>query len=190
MAGGDVLYIVGDSDINAGQGAQFMIGYGMPGTTCSTSGANNCVLGAVPSGISSSQETTIKGLVGSDGIMPQLWGTEGVNQIINLSGSGNFDVESLEITQHSSCNGVVVVATINYGIYPAGCGNGGGSVRNTYPYGPSVASSTWAYFGITFANTTNEKYPLPDPGNIKDINNIINCADQGYSSANGGYALG
>jgi len=237
--------------------AQYMIGYGMPNNTCSTSSASSCAMSTVPAGTSSTVLTHILGLEGADGLMPQLWGTEGVQQILDLTGGGNYDVENLEITQHSSCNGVVLTYGLT-GIYPAGCGDQtgtGNGLRNTYPYGPSVAASTWAFYGLTMIgtnfttknlwvhnigfdsidfegnvsnwNSTNdrfiaagasltqningtmsfggtnsltndiwafggcmEKYPLPDPGNMKDLNNYINCADQGYSAAYGGYALG
>jgi hypothetical protein len=250
MVSGDTLYIVGDSDVNPGAQAQYIIGYGMPNTVnsqCSTSAAYQCIMSTVPAGTSSSALTHILG-IGTH--QPQLWGTEGVQWILNLTGGGNYDIENLEITQHSSCSGAVLTSGVNFSIYPAGCGG-----TSKYPYGPSAAAATWAGMGIEMEgtnittanlwvhnlayssinfdgnvgnwNSTNdrfiaagdsltqsisglmtfsgnntmtndvwawggcmEKYPLPDPGNVKDINNYINCADQGYQDAYGGYALG
>lgn len=80
---GDTMSIDGDSDINPGQQAQYMIGYLMPntGSSCSTIYSYTCSMLKVPSGIDSSHRTTI---IGTGTHKPQLWGTQGIQYILNL----------------------------------------------------------------------------------------------------------
>jgi hypothetical protein len=99
IAGGDRLIIANGS---------YMVGYGMPGTTgCATAYPYDCKLLPVPSGPSSSQPTRIVGIEYATGCKnkPQLWGTERVFSILDLTNSNNVEVQCLEITDHSHCNG-------------------------------------------------------------------------------------
>ena len=224
--------------------AAYMIGYGMPntiGSQCASSYAYACMMNTVPQGTSAGQPTAILGIGNHQ---PQLWGTEGLFYVLDLS-AGNYNIQNLEITSHSSCSDVISSSNPGSGIYPGACGGTGGS----YPFGPSAAAATWAKVGIqlqgsnvttsnlwvhrfgdqdinflgTLTNwsTSNdkftgagefldtgtgmsfggnntmshdvwafggcaEKYPLPDPGNVEDLNNYLNCTDQNA----GGTALG
>jgi len=99
ISGGDTLVI--------GNGS-YMIGYGMPGTNgCSTSYPYDCKLLSIPSGASPTQPTRIVGTEFANGCKnkPQLWGTERVSSILDLTNSNNVEIQCLEITDHSNCNG-------------------------------------------------------------------------------------
>jgi len=184
MAGGDTLYIVGDSDINPGQQAQYMIGYGMPNTVpsqCSTSYAYSCILSPVPAGISSSEMTAIIG-IGTH--QPQLWGTQGLWNILYLT-LGNYDVENLEITDHDSCTNQSMDPKGTVDGFPAYCGGTDGG----YPYGP------WAASGLQLQGTNiitknlhvhrlaNEDITFP--GNVSNWNSTNDV----FTSSGGGGAL-
>lgn len=241
MVGGDTLYIVGDSDISSGAQAQYMIGYGMPNgglPNCVTANAYLCVMSTIPAGISSTQLTTIIG-IGTH--QPQLWGTQAVNYILDLT-AGNYDIENLEITGHSSCSYLIGSNNPGFNSYPGQClGTDGNYPYGTYakvgiemegtnittknlyvhrlalddiyfPGNVSNWSSTNDKFisganflddggSMTFGgnNTMNndvwafggcaEKYPAPDPGNVKDLNNYLNCCDQGGGCLGGGFMM-
>jgi len=188
MAGGDTLYIVGDSDINPGGQAQYVIGYGMPNTVsaqCSTSAAYGCVLSPVPAGISSSQRTSIIG-IGRD--QPQLWGTQGVWSVLYLT-LGNYDVENLEITDHDPCTNQGMDPNGTVDGFPAYCGGTDGA----FPYGP------WASSGLQLEGTNIitknlhvHRFASEDigfPGNVSNwssTNDVITSSGGGGSLTNGG----
>lgn len=132
---GDTLNISGDSGLTPGTQAQYQIGWGMPNSgDCSSTFAYACLLDTVPQGSSSSVRTTI---IGTGTHQPQLWGTQGITQVLDLSGGGHYDIENLEITQHSSCSNALVSGSTGW------CGGTGGS----YPFG------TWAKDGILLEGT-------------------------------------
>lgn len=99
MVGGDTLII----DDNSGT-AKYIIGYGMPNVSCSANSPKNCTLNGIPSGTSSAP-TKIYGSAYATGCAtkPQLWGTQGVNNVLSMYGGSNIDIECLEITDHSTC---------------------------------------------------------------------------------------
>lgn len=97
IAGGDTLLI------GAGQ---YRMGFGAPGSQdCDAGGAWDCVMPAVPGGLSPAQRTRILGAGHASGCAapPQLWGTERAAQVLDLRGSSNVEVACLEITDHSGC---------------------------------------------------------------------------------------
>lgn len=107
MAGGDTL-VIDSVDHTSGKQAQYIIGYSMPNTSrsnCSFSQSYNCTMNTVPSGPSPTNPTKIVGSAYNTGCgqKPQLWGTDGLYQIFNLSGASNVDMECLELTDHSNC---------------------------------------------------------------------------------------
>jgi len=107
MKGGDTL-VIDDTNHTTGAQAQYEIGYGMPNTSsanCSLNLTFNCVMSPVPSGPSPTNPTTIVGIGYSTGCSakPQLWGTDGVDQIFNVTGASNVDMECMEVTDHSNC---------------------------------------------------------------------------------------
>jgi hypothetical protein len=123
IAGGDRLII--------GNGS-YMVGYGMPGSiSCATAYPNDCKLLPVPSGPSPSLPTRIVGSEYESGCKnkPQLWGTERVTSILDLTDSNNVEIQCLEITDHSNCNyaGTYIDPSLTcrnspngYGLYPNG----------------------------------------------------------------------
>lgn len=101
MTGGDTLII----DDNSGA-ATYQIGIGMPNTQGCTSGASqNCVLNSPPSGPDSAHPTRILGSAYTSGCAtkPQLWGTEGANQIFQIYSRSNLEYQCLDLTDHSTC---------------------------------------------------------------------------------------
>lgn len=97
LAGGDTLIISPGS---------YMIGYGAPNTqTCNASGAFGCVLPPLPSGPDRGHPTRILGKGWDQGCPspPELWGTERVYQVLDLTGTSNALIACLEITDHSGC---------------------------------------------------------------------------------------
>jgi hypothetical protein len=111
FVGGDTV-IFDNIDRLAGSGqAKYVIGYTMPniaGPNCAPSAAAYaCNLNAFPGGPDSAHKTKIygKGYASCASTSPsgkaQIWG-QGYVQLIGLSGS-NFDVQCLELTDHSSC---------------------------------------------------------------------------------------
>ena len=98
IKGGDTL-IIGAGD--------YMIGLGATGSedSCSSDWAWDCHMPALPSGPSASQPTRLLGRPenGKCIVKPTLWGTERVDVMLNLEGSSNVEVGSLEITDRSDC---------------------------------------------------------------------------------------
>lgn len=82
MVGGDTLSIDGDSDLNPGTQAQYIIGWGMPNTSgggCTQVYAYTCGMNPIPPGPDSAHETTI---IGTGTQKPQLYGTQGIFYIL------------------------------------------------------------------------------------------------------------
>jgi hypothetical protein len=101
IAGGDTLVIVDGS---------YMIGYGAPGAesdsqSCASDYPWDCYLAPVPSGPGPDNPTRILGQGWDSGCQapPELWGTQRLNIIFNLTDSSNVEVACLEITDHSGC---------------------------------------------------------------------------------------
>lgn len=90
LAPGDTLFI--------GSGS-YMIGPGAPGGgNCRGQG---CVMTAVPSGHDSASRTRVLGK--SCSAPPMLWGSGGIERILNLEGTSNVEVGCLEITDRHDC---------------------------------------------------------------------------------------
>lgn len=107
LLGGDTL-IIDDTNRATGAQAQYKIGYGMPNTVsanCYLNWTYDCVMSAVPSGPDAAHPTKIVGSSYNTGCgkKPQLWGTDGVNNLLNLSKAANVDIQCLELTDHSNC---------------------------------------------------------------------------------------
>lgn len=86
MVAGDTMNINGDSDINAGQQAQYQMNYDDINTStvtpsCNTSFAYACNTGPVPNGATSSSKTMV---IGTGTHQPQLWGNEGGRWVMYL----------------------------------------------------------------------------------------------------------
>ena len=99
IAGGDTVLIARGN---------YMIGWGAPGAAggrCYSGGHYDCYLPPIPSGSSAVAKTRILGQGHDTGckVAPKLWGTERVNQVLNLEGSSNVEVGCLEITDRSDC---------------------------------------------------------------------------------------
>lgn len=157
IAGGDRLIIANGS---------YMVGYGMPGTTaCATAYPYDCKLLPVPSGPSASRPTRIVGIEYATGCKnkPQLWGTERVSSVLDLTNSNNVEIQCLEITDHSHCNGWGSGYT-DSSLY---CRSTGGYPNGTYgDVGIAAANSSnvllqnlnihgMAYYGINAAGLTD-----------------------------------
>jgi hypothetical protein len=157
ISGGDTLVI--------GNGT-YMIGYGMPGTNgCSTSYPYDCKLLSIPSGVSPTQPTRIVGSEFANGCKtkPQLWGTERVSSILDLNNSNNVEIQCLEITDHSNCNGWGAA----YSDPTLYCRNTANYPNGTYGDVGIVASNSsnvllqnldihgMAYYGVNAAGLTN-----------------------------------
>ncbi len=107
LAGGDTL-IIDDTNRSTGQQAQYAIGFGMPNTisaNCALWWSYNCTMSPIPSGPDAAHPTRILGSSYDSGCSkkPQLWATDGVNQIFDLSSASNIDMECIELTDHSNC---------------------------------------------------------------------------------------
>ena len=101
ITGGDTLVIAGGS---------YMIGYGAPGAEsdgqfCASDHPWDCYLAPVPSGPGADSPTRILSQGWDSGCQaaPELWGTQRLNIIFNLTDSSNVEVACLEITDHSGC---------------------------------------------------------------------------------------
>jgi hypothetical protein len=99
IAGGDTLII--------GSGS-YMIGFGAPGSateTCASDWAWDCSPAAIPSGPDAAHPTRILGEGWSSGCTdpPELWGTQRVGTILDLTDSSHVQIECFEITDHSQC---------------------------------------------------------------------------------------
>ncbi len=107
LLGGDTL-IIDDTNRATGAQAQYKIGYGMPNTVsanCYLNWTYDCVMSAVPSGPDAAHPTKIVGSSYNSGCTkkPQLWGTDGVAHLLNLSNRSNIEVSCMELTDHSNC---------------------------------------------------------------------------------------
>jgi hypothetical protein len=157
IAGGDRLIIANGS---------YMVGYGMPGTTgCATAYPYDCKLLPVPSGPSASQPTRIVGIEYATGCKnkPQLWGTERVSTVLDLTNSNNVEIQCVEITDHSNCNGWGT----GYTNPSLNCRSTGGYPNGTYGDVGIVAANSssvllqnlnihgMAYYGINAAGLTD-----------------------------------
>ncbi|MCK5179551.1 MAG: hypothetical protein KAR32_08465, partial [Candidatus Omnitrophica bacterium] len=133
MEGGDTL-IIDNSD-----NAEYMMGYGTPNTRdttkCHSSWPWDCYMRPIPSGPDPANPTRILGKGWDSGCEnpPQLWATERVRRLINLTGSDNIEIQCLELTDHSNCQ--------EHG--PVSCN------RSTYPYGD------WGNTGIYATDSDN-----------------------------------
>lgn len=104
MVGGDTLIIDGSND------AEYMMGYGAPNAEdtakCYSAWPYDCFMRSIPSG-TPENPTRILGGGWNEGCVssPQLWGTHRLSLIINLAGSDNVEIQCLELTDHSPCQG-------------------------------------------------------------------------------------
>jgi hypothetical protein len=101
IAGGDTLVIAADS---------YMMGYGAPEADqdeedCVRDYPWDCHMPPIPSGPDSTHPTRILGAGWDTGCTnpPELWGTERVDHILDLTDASNVEVACLEITDHSDC---------------------------------------------------------------------------------------
>ncbi|MGZ8830694.1 MAG: right-handed parallel beta-helix repeat-containing protein, partial [Thermoanaerobaculia bacterium] len=127
IAGGDTLVIAYGS---------YAMGYGAPGAdACEAGTAWECHMPPIPSG--STAPTRIVGAGWNTGceLMPQLWGTERADFIIDLTDSSNVELRCLEITDHSSC------VEFHSGSLPC--------TRDTPPFG------SWAAIGLHAEDSKN-----------------------------------
>jgi Bacterial Ig domain len=107
LKGGDTL-IIDDTNHTTGLQAQYKIGYRMPNTVssnCNLSSSYDCTMSPIPSGPDAANPTTIEGIGYNSGctIKPQLWGSDGTNQIFDLSNTSNISLACMELTDHSNC---------------------------------------------------------------------------------------
>ena len=144
LAGGDTLIIKAGS---------YMLGYGAPGTeSCSADYPWDCTMPPIPSGPDPAHPTRIMGesaLAGRPaatnpagiGWQPgassavELWGTERISFLINLTDASNVEIAGLELTDHATC------AEFHTG--------GLACPRAGYPFGP------WAVVGIYAEDSAN-----------------------------------
>ncbi len=115
----------------------YMIGYGAPNTgDCGAEWAFDCTMAPVPPGVSAAQPTRILGFGWDTGCgnAPELWGTERVWHVLDLTGSTHVEVACLEITDHSGC--------VEFHSGGLAC------ERDTPPFGP------WAAVGIVSSDAT------------------------------------
>src|ERR1019366_1494636 len=114
LQSGDTLYIDGDSDINSGQQAQYVIGVGMPNVAYpGNSYPSNCGLNLIVAGTSGNNTR----IIGTGNHKPQLWGN-GSTQYILEAQNGYVTFQNLEITSHSGCGlGFGVNACLGGGTY-------------------------------------------------------------------------
>jgi hypothetical protein len=131
ISGGDTLVIAAGS---------YMIGYGAPGAdACDPDGAFDCTMLPVPSGLDVDHRTRIVGAGWDQGCpnpQVQLWGTQRVDYLIDLTGASNVEVACLELTDHSGCIEFHPDASLT-------------CERDTYPFGD------WAATGLYAEDSTN-----------------------------------
>jgi hypothetical protein len=98
MAAGDTLIIAPGS---------YRMGTGAVGSDeyCDPDAAPECRLAPVPGGIGPDQPTRIlgKGWLSGCDEPPELWGSGGVDWILDLTGASYVEVACLEITDHAAC---------------------------------------------------------------------------------------
>jgi len=149
IKGGDTLVIASGS---------YMVGYsetpipGTQGQACGKSNPYECSISNIPSGIDAAHPTVITGDCTKP---PELWGTQRLSSIFNLSKRHDVTIACLELTDHSNC-------ITFYKPDPAHKCN-----RSTYPYG------TWADTGIHADHVTNLT--------LRNLN-IHGFADQGINA--------
>ncbi|MBI3961927.1 MAG: right-handed parallel beta-helix repeat-containing protein [Deinococcus sp.] len=125
IAGGDSLIIAAGN---------YMMGYGAPGAdNCDADYPWGCFMAAIPSGPDPTHPTRILGA--DDSNPPELWGTERVDLILNLTDASNVEIAYLEITDHSGC-----VESHTGGLR---------CERDTFPFG------AWAVRGIYAEDSAN-----------------------------------
>ncbi len=131
-------HIQGGDTIIIGPGS-YMLGYGAPNTGwCEADGAYECDLPPLPSGPDANHPTRILGKGWNSGCTnpPELWGTERIWNVLDLTGTSNAVIACLEITDHSSC--------VEFHSNPSvAC------ERDSYPFG------TWAGSGILASDSSN-----------------------------------
>lgn len=128
LAANDTAFIDGDSDVNPGQQAKYLIGYDDSGAnttpSCKTAFPYDCILANIPSGVS---------IIGTGTHKPQLWGNERAYQVLTAT-STNITLQSLEITDHAACEyNSPNAQACNY--------------NTSYPYG------AWALDGVLIGGT-------------------------------------
>ncbi len=130
--------ILGGDTVIIGPGS-YMMGYGAPNTGwCEAEGAYECHLPPLPSGPDQNHPTRILGKGWDSGCVnpPELWGTERIWNVLDLTGSSNVVIACLEITDHSGC--------VEFHSNPsAEC------ERDQHPYG------NWADTGILASDSSN-----------------------------------
>ena len=102
IKGGDTLIIdAGSYRIGWTRGVYDLQHMGDP---CDAAYASGCAPQAIPSG-TPARPTRILGAGWNTGCAaaPELWGTQGLNQILDLDGSSNVVVACLDLTDHSNC---------------------------------------------------------------------------------------
>jgi hypothetical protein len=129
IAGGDTLII--------GPGS-YRMGYGAPGAdNCESDYPWGCHMPPIPSGPDPQHPTHILGVGWDTGetTLPELWGAERADMVLNLTDASNIQIAGLEITDHSSCvedhTGALTCE------------------RDTYPYGD------WAVVGLYAEDSAN-----------------------------------
>ncbi len=158
IAGGDTLVI---------HNGQYMIGFGAPSGAekCSVNWPYDCVMASVPSGPDAAHPTRIVGEGYNTGCstMPQLWGTQRIDHIVDLARSNHVQVACMEITDHEACavsHSDPTLACQRSAPFPA--------TNPRYPYG------YWAAKGLYAADSTDVQ--------LTDIN-IHGLAHEGMSAA-------
>ncbi len=125
ISGGDTLII------GAGE---YKMGYGAPGAdNCESDYPWDCHIPPIPSGPDPAHPTRILGAGWNAGCPnpPQLWGTQRVGVILDLTDASNVEVACLEITDHSDCVEFHADPTL-------------ACERDTYPYGDWAAVGLYA----------------------------------------------
>ncbi len=98
---GSSLMKAGDT-LSIGAGS-YMMGYGAPNMAagnCTSGYTAGCYIQDIPSGISASQPTTITGDCSAP---PELWGTGGIDEILDMEGGHDIAIKCLNLTDHSNC---------------------------------------------------------------------------------------
>jgi hypothetical protein len=95
VPGGPVRIGSGDTLV-IGSGS-YMIGLGAPGAGACL--AATCYMPAIPSGTIEAKTR----IIGVGTSPPRLWGTAGVNRVLNLEGSSNVEIGNLELTDQDDC---------------------------------------------------------------------------------------
>lgn len=137
VVGGDTVIIKSGS---------YPIGY-VPGTNpvtgnCDGNGSYTyaCTPKTIPSGPSAANPTRILGEGYDTGCAnpPELWGTERVGQIFDLTNTSNVEIKCLDLTDHSSC-----------GYFGNSRGAFTGCNRDTYPHGEYAENGITAWGGTS-----------------------------------------